>query len=62
MTTDLNMQPGTISILDDADLDAVTGGGNVIDGVSRAVLSYNLNNAVIGYLVGEAMRDAQQCR
>jgi len=62
MTTDLNTQPGTNGILDDADLEAVTGGGNVIDGVSRAVLSYNLYNAVTDYLWGEAMRDAQQCK
>jgi hypothetical protein len=61
MTTDLNTQPGRINILDDADLDAVTGGGNVIDGVSRAVLSYNLNRAVLGYLEGEILRDGQKC-
>jgi hypothetical protein len=76
MTTNLNTQvhdpaaiektenklPQMISILDEANLDAVNGGANVVDGVARATLGFLLNHAVVDYMVGEAMRDVQQCR
>ena len=56
MTTNLNTQVQMISILDDADLEAVNG-GTVRDGVARAVLGVLFNDAFAGYLTGEVYRE-----
>jgi hypothetical protein len=47
-------------ILDEANLDAVNG-GSVGDGVARAVLSWQLNNAVVGYLSGQIIKEGGPC-
>jgi hypothetical protein len=63
MTTNTQVRdPAAIEvILDDANLDAVSGGEKVIDGVTRAILGFQLNSAVLGYLGGEAIREGGPC-
>jgi hypothetical protein len=56
MITNLNTQVQMISILDDADLEAVSG-GNVHDAAVRAALGGLFNNAYAGYLTGEVYRE-----
>lgn len=53
MTTDLDTQVPTI--LDDADLDAVSG-GDVRDAAIRTALAFVFNGALNGYIEGEEYR------
>jgi hypothetical protein len=57
-TTTQRRDPAAIEVvLDETNLDAVNG-GSVGDGVARAVLSWQLNNAVIGYMTGQVIKES----
>jgi hypothetical protein len=58
MTT--NTQDRDLAAIDDADLDAVSG-GEIHDGCARAVLGFLYNNAMIGYLNGAMLNQTGPC-
>lgn len=62
MITKLDTQVRCSSVLDDVDLEVVSGGtGEVHDACVRVGLSFLLDRAVAGYYSGQAYREIGPC-